>query len=129
MGGRGTSSGVKSKTQQKSRFQSAKPKENSSSMASASTQEAQKKMATSGTKVQQSFIEYVQKQTGVNLSSARDTQFDTRSYFNVDTRKLGSNGLRTVQSLIRQYDGGYDVTISDNGANRKAIYVKRKKRQ
>ena len=97
-------------------------------MASASTQESQKKMATSGAKVQQSFIEYVQKQTGVNLSSARDTQFDTRNYFNVDTRKLGNNGLRTVQSLIRQYDGGYDVVISDNGAYRKAIYVKRKKK-
>ena len=58
---------------------------------------------------------------------ARDTQFDTRSHFNVDARKLGSNELRAVQSLIRQYDGGYDVTIADNGAYRKAIYVKRKK--
>lgn len=126
MGGRGSSSGVKVATP-KSRFSNAKTKESGSSLASASAQESQKKMATSGAKVQQSFIEYVQKQTGVDLSSARDTQFDTRSYFNVDTRNLGSNELRAVQSLIRQYDGGYDVTIADNGANRKAIFVRRKK--
>ena len=128
MGGRGSSSGVKVATP-KSRFSNAKTKESGSSLASTSAQESQKKMATSGAKVQQSFIEYVQKQTGVNLSSARDTQFDTRSYFNVDTRNLGSNELRAVQSLIRQYDGGYDVTIADNGAYRKAIYVKRKNKK
>lgn len=128
MGGRGSSSGVKFATQ-KSRFSNSKMKESGSSLASASAQESQKKMVTSGAKVQQSFIEYVQKQTGVNLSSARDTQFDTRSYFNVDTRKLGINGLRAVQSLIRRYDGGYDVTIDDNGANRKAIFVRRKKKK
>lgn len=92
------------------------------------TAESKEKMATSGAKVQENFIEYVQKQTGVNLASARDTQFDTRSYFNIDTRQLGNNDLRTVQSLMRQYDGGYDVTIADNGAHRKAIYVKRKKK-
>ena len=128
MGGRGSTSGVKVATP-KSRFSNAKMKESGSSLASASAQESQKKMATSGAKVQQSFIEYVQKQTGVNLSSARDTEFDTRSYFNVDTRKLGRNGLREVESLIRQYDGGYDVAIADNGAYRKAIFVKRKKKK
>ena len=110
-------------------FSNVKKYGGSSSSEQTAKQESQKKMATSGAKVQQSFIEYVQKQTGVNLSSARDTQFDTKSYFNVDTRKLGSNALREVQSLIRQYDGGYDVTIADNGAYRKSIFVKRKKKK
>ena len=128
MGGRGGSSGIVSGTT-KSRFKNAKMNGGGgSSEAQASKAEAGKKMATSGAKVQENFIGYVQKQTGVNLASARDTQFDTRSYFNIDTRQLGNNDLRTVQSLMRQYDGGYDVTIADNGANRKAIYVKRKKK-
>ena len=128
MGGRGGSSGIVAGAT-KSRFQNAKMNVGGgSSEAQASKAEAEKKMATSGAKVQENFIEYVQKQTGVNLEKARDTQFDTRSYFNIDTRELGHNDLRTVQSLMRQYDGGYDVTITDNGAYRKAIYVKRKKK-
>ena len=85
------------------------------------------KTPTTGAKVQQDFIEYVKEQTNVNLTSARDTYFDTRSYFNIDTRKLDHNDLSRVQSLLmRGYDGGFDVTIMDNGAYRKAIYVKRK---
>lgn len=128
MGGRGGSSGIVAGAT-KSRFQNAKMNVGGGpSEAQASKTESEKKMATSGAKVQENFIEYVQKQTGVNLASARDTQFDTRSYFNIDTRQLGNNDLRTVQSLMRQYDGGYDVTITDNGAHRKAIYVKRKKK-
>lgn len=92
------------------------------------TQESQRKMPSTGPKVQQAFIDYVKRQTKVDLGNARDTQFDNRAGFNIDTRQLTRNELFNVKSLLQRYSGGYDAEFTANGAYREYIRVKRKKK-
>ena len=123
MGGRGASSGLtaREKPEVRSRFQREAPP-------TAAQQKQSRTTAQSGTALQSNYIEYVKKQTGVDLSKARDTQFDTKQYFNIDTRDISRNDLATVKRLAQQYPGNYDVSFEDNGANRIAIRVKRRKK-
>lgn len=88
--------------------------------------ERNKKMPCYGSKVQDNFIKYIKTQINVDLEKARDTEFDTRKYFNIDLRKIGYNDYRKFQVLLSKYNGGYEVDITDNGQYRKAIFVKRK---
>ena len=84
--------------------------------------------AIGGTKVQLGYIEYVAKQTGIDLNAARDPQFDNRRAFNIDTQKIGRTELATVRRLAQQYPGDYDVQFMANGAHRLAVFVKKRKR-
>ena len=125
MGGRG-SAGASAKPTGRSRFGSMKSIDNYDS-GKLQKQELAKKLPTYGGKTQESYIEYVKKQTGIDLSQVRDTYFDTRKGFNIDARKASPNELNTVKRLARTYPGGYDVSFSDNGQHRIYIEVKRKK--
>lgn len=87
--------------------------------------ESKKKMSKFGIKVQEDFIDYIKRQTNIDLTKARDTMFDTRKYFNIDVRNLGKNDLRIVQTFIDKYPGGYKVKIEPGGAYRKTIFVSR----
>lgn len=91
-------------------------------------QRKKKEPARSGAAVQLDYIDYVKKQTNVDLSKARDTEFDTRRYFNIDTRDISRNDLATVRRLAQQYPGDFEVSFESNGAHRLAIFVKRRKR-
>ena len=122
MGGRGGSSGF---TRRGERNETKAQQNNYKEIA---LDESHKKLSTSGSAVQQSFIDYVKRQTNINLGKARDPMFDTRRYFNIDTHDLGKNDLSTVKNLVRQYSGGYDVSFETNGAHRVAIFVKRKRK-
>ena len=86
------------------------------------------KLPATGTKAQQDFINHLKNQIKVDLSNARDTQFDDKKGFNIDTRKLGKNDLHDLQIYLSKFNGknGFDAQIENNGANRLYIRVKRK---
>lgn len=88
-----------------------------------------KKLPKYGDKVQSSYIDYVKKQTGINLSPARDTYFDNRKGFNIDTRKLSPSAVNQIKRLAQEYPGGYEVRFAPNGATRLYIGVERKKKK
>ena len=90
-------------------------------------QKRQKSYRRAEKKVQESYIDYIKKQTNIDLSKARDTYFDNQKGFNIDERDLGKNDLWVIKSLQRQYPGGYDVQFIQNGATRIYIQVSRKK--
>ena len=119
MGGRGGSSGVAAK--------SANPPKSNKSNTDLSFFDKQKselsKMPKYGTKVQNSFIGYVKHMTNIDLEKSRDTYFDDRKGFNVDTKKISRNTLNTVKQVVEKYDSGYDVKFTDNGPNRIKILV------
>lgn len=84
------------------------------------------KLPTSGAKVQDAYIDTLKYYHGIDLTSARDTYFDNRRMFNIDTSKLNPS----VRNQIRRYLTDvpmFDVQVSENGANRLAIIVKKKK--
>lgn len=93
-----------------------------------------------GKVVQQDVIDIFKQKLNVDVSKARDTQFDDRSGFNIDTRELGRNGLNEIRRYLAQNDGKitpnanfaghYEVRLEDNGASRVKVlvrYVKPKK--
>lgn len=80
-----------------------------------------------GAKVHDDYIAFVKQQVKVDLSKARDTTFDNRNGFNIDTRRLDRNDLFKVKDLARKSYGDFNVEIVDNGANRLYIKVARKK--
>ena len=88
-----------------------------------------KKLPTYGDKVQNSYVDYVKKQTGIDLTPARDTYFDNRKGFNIDTSKLSPSALSEIKRLAQTYPGGYEVRFSPNGATRLYIAVERKKKK
>lgn len=90
--------------------------------------EIEKKLPSVGGKVQESYIDYVKRQTNIDLSKARDTQFDNRNGFNIDTRKLTPSQMNALKKLNQQYPGGYEAAFMANGANRLYIRVRRKKK-
>ena len=71
-------------------------------------------------------VEEFKKYPNVDLNKVRDTQFDNRNSFNIDTRLLDRNDMNSLKSYINKNIGDYQVSMLDNGATRKAIYVKRK---
>lgn len=91
-------------------------------------QQQQKKLPATGAKTQQDFINHVKNQIKVDLSKARDTQFDDKKGFNINTSKLSRNDLYSLQNYLNKFNGknGFDAQIDDNGANRLYIRVKRK---
>ena len=88
-----------------------------------------KKLPTYGDKVQTAYIDYVKRQIGIDLTPARDTYFDNRKGFNIDTRKLSPSDVNRLKRLAQTYPGGYDVRFSPNGATRLYIAVERKKKK
>lgn len=94
-----------------------------------SQKESAKKLPTYGDKVQQGFIGYVKKQTGIDLTPARDTYFDNKKGFNIDTRKLKPNQLNEIKRLVQKYPGGYKAEFGLNGAYRVRIGVSRPKKR
>ena len=117
MGGRGGASGLA-------------PKANNSTQskeALLNKSEQDKKLPSVGAKVQTAYIDYVKQQINIDLSKARDTQFDNRNGFNIDTSKLTPSQLAQVKTLANKYPGGYDVQFMDNGAKRLYIRVRRRK--
>lgn len=122
MGGRGGSSGIAAKS-----AKPAKPAKSNKSNTDLSFLDKQKselsKMPKYGTKVQNSFIGYVKHMTNIDLEKSRDTYFDDRKGFNIDTKKISKNNLNTVKQVVNRYDSGYDVNFSDNGPNRIKILV------
>lgn len=116
MGGRGGNSGITAK--------SSKPTKSNSDLSFFDKQKSElSKMPKYGTKVQNSFIGYVKHMTNIDLEKARDTYFDDRKGFNIDTKKISKNNLNTVKQVVNRYDSGYDVNFSDNGPNRIKILV------
>lgn len=117
MGGRGGSSGIQAQSS------------NSISEEKATNKaEIEKKLPSVGGRVQESYIDYVKRQINIDLSKARDTQFDNRNGFNIDTRKLTPSQMNSLKRLNQQYPGGYEVAFMANGANRMYIRVRRKKK-
>ena len=81
--------------------------------------------AKTGTQVQDAYIDALRIYHGIDLTNARDTYFDNRRSFNIDTRQLNPS----VRSQIRGYLTNvpmFDVQVLDNGAYRLAIVVKKK---
>lgn len=134
MGGRGASSGLQGeptarKTDRvKSLLQNRQPRDNYGYEKN-EKEETQRKLPTYGDKVQSAYIEYVKKQTGIDLTPARDTYFDNRKGFNVDIRAISPPDLAQIKRLAKTYPGGYGVSFSANGATRLYIAVERKKKK
>lgn len=134
MGGRGSAGGVagisapKKAGSIKSLLQNMKTLDNYGSE-KLQKEDLAKKLPRYGDKVQSSYIDYVKKQTGINLSPARDTYFDNRKGFNIDTRKLSPSAVNQIKRLAQEYPGGYEVRFSPNGATRLYIGVERKKKK
>lgn len=134
MGGRGASSGIsgaptgRETGSIKSLLQNMKSLDNYGYEKN-EKEETQRKLPTYGDKVQSAYIEYVKKQTGIDLTPARDTYFDNRKGFNIDTRALSPSDLNQIKRLAKTYPGGYDVRFAENGATRLYIAVERKKRK
>lgn len=140
--GRGTSAAARSartnsKTtggnKPKSRFKQAtkqKKLDNTISLGERARADRLSKLPTSGAKVQDEYMSFVKEQTGIDLSAARDTMFDTRKMFNIDVRKLGrtetdgETNLRKIQAM--KTSKFFDVDISENGRYRYAIRVSNK---
>ena len=87
---------------------------------------AKSKPAT-GTKVQQEYIDFVKKQLNIDLEKARDTYFDNKRYFNIDTREISRSDLAAIKRLAQTTPGGFEVSFQENGAYRLAVIVKRRK--
>lgn len=122
MGGRGSKS---SETPPKiSRF---KNSENQTKKKKAE-EETSKKLPAQGNKVQAAYIDYVKKQINIDLTPARDTQFDNRKGFNIDTRAIKPTELSSIIRLAQTYPGGYNVQFLENGYHRLYIQVERKKK-
>lgn len=134
MGGRGASSGIsgtpgtRKAGNVKSLLQNMKSLDNYGYEKN-EKDDMQKKLPTYGGKVQSAYIEYVKKQTGIDLTPARDTYFDNRKGFNIDTRALSPSDLSQIKRLAKTYPSGYDVRFAENGATRLYIAVERKKRK
>lgn len=92
-------------------------------------EELEKKLPTYGEKVQLAYIDYVKKQTEIDLAPARDTYFDNRKGFNIDTSKLKPGQLNEIKRLAQKYPGGYEVRFLDNGVTRLYIGVERVKKK
>lgn len=74
-----------------------------------------------------SVIDFVKQQTKIDLNKAVDeNRFSTKSrtYLDIDSRKLSINELNTVRRLL-QYDKG--LRFESNGAYNYAIYYKKKR--
>lgn len=91
-------------------------------------EETSKNLPTYGNKVQAAYIDYVKKQTNIDLTQAKDTQFDDRKGFNIDTRALKPTELSRIIRLAQTYPGGYNVQFLENGYHRLYIQVERKKK-
>lgn len=134
MGGRGGAGGVEAVSAPKKAGSVKSLLENMKSLDNYGSEKLQKedlakKLPRYGDKVQISYIDYVKKQTGINLSPARDTYFDNRKGFNIDTRKLSPSAVNQIKRLAQEYPGGYEVRFSPNGATRLYIGVERKKKK
>ncbi len=134
MGGRGGAGGVEAVSAPKKAGSVKSLLENMKSLDNYGSEKLQKedllkKLPTYGDKVQNSYIDYVKKQTGIDLAPARDTYFDNRKGFNVDTSKLSPSALSTIKRLAQTYPGGYEVRFAANGAARLYIAVERKKKK
>ena len=93
MGGRGSAGGVAAVSAPKKAGGIESLLENMKSLDNYGSEKLQKedlskKLPTYGDKVQSSYIDYVKKQTGIDLTPVRDTYFDNRKGFNIDTSKL-----------------------------------------
>lgn len=95
-----------------------------------SKKERTAKLPTVGPKVQAEYIDYVKKQIGIDLSKVRDTRFDDRNGFNIDTSQLTPSQHRALKNLTAKYQNKseYDVQFMNNGAHREYIRVRRRKR-
>lgn len=89
-----------------------------------------------GKVVQQDVINAFKYLLNVDLSKARDTQFDTRSMFNVDTREMGRGDMEEIRRYLARSNGivtnanrvgYYEVQLVENGAYRIGIQVRYKK--
>ena len=134
MGGRGGAGGVAAVSAPKKAGSIKSLLENMKSLDNYGSEKLQKedlakKLPTYGDKVQSSYIDYVKKQTGIDLTPARDTYFDNRKGFNIDTSKLSPSALSKIKRLAQTYPGGYEVHFASNGAARLYIAVERKKKK
>ena len=134
MGGRGSAGGVAAVSAPKKAGGIESLLENMKSLDNYGSEKLQKedlskKLPTYGDKVQISYIDYVKKQTGIDLTPVRVTYFDNRKGFNIDTSKLSPSALSTIKRLAKTYPGGYEVRFSANGATRLYIAVERKKKK
>lgn len=134
MGGRGASGGVNAVSEPKKAGSIKSLLENMKSLGNYGAEKIEKedlakKLPAYGDKVQTAYIDYVKRQIGVDLAHARDTYFDNRKGFNIDTRKLSPSDVNRMKQLAKTYPGGYDVSFSPNGATRLYIAVYRKNKK
>lgn len=120
MGGRG-SYGRSEKISIKSRFSAI-------SKVQEIKEKTQTKLSTFGPKVQSEYIDYVKRLTKIDLEKSRDTQFDNRNGFNIDTRGFNQSQLIALKSFIQKGSSEFEASAESNGANRLYIRVKRKKK-
>lgn len=77
---------------------------------------------------QTGVIDYISKQTGVDLNKYRDNitrNFDNRSGINVDWNSMPKSDRQKVLDLANRYGGG-QYSVEDNGAWMKFIRIKKK---
>lgn len=86
--------------------------------------------AKTGTKVQAEFIEFVKKQINLDLGPFRDTQFDNRKGFNIETNRMSKTQLQSFDHFINKIQkdryGPYEVNKQSNGVTRVYIAVSRR---
>lgn len=113
------------------REEATREREREERAANAARERELKKPAT-GKVIQEDFIDAVKHYLNIDLSKARDTQFDSRSTFNIDTRELDRADLQDLRRFVESRGGKiqnrvvgyYDVKLVNNGANRLGIQVK-----
>ena len=76
--------------------------------------------------MQDAYIDMLKYYQGIDLTNARDTNFDTRKYFNIDTRALNQSQMATFRSVAANVPF-FDISFSANGPYRLAIFVTHKK--
>ena len=119
MGGRGASSSATTNTTTKSLFNNSNREQRPDVRVRASNVQLNNK---------KSVIDFVKQQTKIDLNKAVDEdRFSTKSrtYLDIDSRKLSINELNTVRRLL-QYDKG--LRFESNGAYNYAIYYKKNRK-
>ena len=115
MGGRGASS---SNTVSKSLFNKVNKEQKPDVRIKASNMQLNNK---------KSLINYVRQQTKIDLNKAVDEgrfSAKSRTYLDIDSRKLNTNEFNSVRKLL-QYDKG--LRFESNGAYNYAIYYNKKR--
>lgn len=134
MGGRGSTSGLKSaenpkETSLADRIRQAR-EEAQAYRESQNQQKRESAPAGRDTKKQSEITEYISKQTGIDLNQYRDStsrSFEPKDAVNVDWKRMPRDVKNRILDLSNQYKGSVELTFEDVGAWMKQIRIRRKR--